>query len=381
MPTGHLKSKVVKMYKKQVAIIDVGSSELRAVVAESGVNNTFIIKGKKTFSYDGFSSGAFFDIDILKSALLSAGDYLKRVARKDVDTVFVGVPGDFTQIIVKDSQISFEKSKKITEEDVDKLYDGAFVSPSAKTTLINRSAVVYELGDFRRLANPIGSQSEILKGKLSFIVCDNYFIECFKPALKACGFNNVEFVSTPLAEAMYLFDAESRDRISILVDVGYITTTLSVVQGDGIVYQYTFDYGGGYITGVISQSFDIDFDDAEILKRKINLSRITDGNPLEILDGNKGRYYSISELKNIVSTCIDNFCEEISNALDKVGFNIPEYVPLKITGGGIAFIRGAKEHVANRLGMSVELIAPAVPLMDSPLESAVLSLLDIALQQ
>lgn len=369
------------MHKKQVAIIDVGSSEIRAVVAESGVNNTFIIKGRTSFPYDGFANKTFFDVETLKSVLLSVGDYLKGVARSDVDTVYIGVPGEFTQVIVKDSQISFEKSKKITDEDVDKLYDGAFVSPSAKTTLINRSAVVYELGDFRRLANPIGAQSEILKGKLSFIVCDNYFIDCFKSALKTCGFKNVEFVSTALAETMYLFDAETRDRIAILADVGYISTTLSVVQGDGIVYQHAFNYGGGYITAAISQHFDIDFEDAEILKKRINLSRITDGNPLEILDGEKGRYYSISELKGIVSMCIDNFCEEISGALDNVGFNIPEYVPLKITGGGIAFIRGAKSHVATRLGMSVETIAPAIPLMDSPLESSVLSLLDIALQQ
>lgn len=369
------------MYKKQVAIIDVGSSEIRAVVGEKGVNNTFIIKGKSAFPYEGFADATFFDVDGFKTAILSAGQYLKSVARSDVHTVYVGVPGDFTQVFVKGSQISFEKSKKVTDADVDKLYDATFVTNLGNTSLINRSAVIYELADFRRLANPIGVQTEVLKGKLSFITCNNYFMECVKAGLQSCGFNNVEFVSTALAQAMYLFDAESRDRIAILADVGYITTTISVVQGDGIVYQRSFNYGGGYITGVISENFDVDFDVAETIKRKISVSRITDGNPLEILDGENGKYYSIDELKKLVIMCIDNFCEEVMISLEKVGFTIPDYVPLKITGGGLSFIRGAKEHVSARLGMIVETIAPSVPLMDNPLESSILSLLDIALQQ
>ena len=52
-----------------------------------------------------------------------------------------------------------------------------------------------------------------------------------------------------------------------------------------------------------------------------------------------------------------------------------------LTGGGIAFLRGAKEHVANRLGMDVRILTPNVPLMNKPTESAVLSLMDLALEQ
>ena len=112
------------MHKKQVAILDVGSSEIRAVVGERGVNNTFIIKGKTSFAYEGFSDGAFYDVNGLRQALLSAGDYLKRVARGDVNVVYVGVPGDFTEVMVKGSQISFPKAKKITDED-----RSAFIAP------------------------------------------------------------------------------------------------------------------------------------------------------------------------------------------------------------------------------------------------------------
>ncbi len=78
---------------------------------------------------------------------------------------------------------------------------------------------------------------------------------------------------------------------------------------------------------------------------------------------------------------MENLCEKIMEGLEESGFNIPEYIPLMITGGGISFIRGAKEHVAKRIGMPVSILKPKVPMMESPLESSILSLLNLALEQ
>lgn len=368
------------MQKKEVAVIDVGSSKITAVVGERGINKTFIIKGRYSYDYDGFDDGVFFGVEKLKRVLIALTEDIKKTCRGTVETVYVGVPGEFTQVIVKDSQISFSKKKKISEDDVDTLFDAAFVLASNKYTLINRSAIVYELDDFRRLANPVGSFSEILKGRLSFIVCSNYFIEAVKPVIEAAGVKNVECVSSALAQALYLVDAETRDRIAVIADVGYITTTLNIVQGDGILYQKSFPYGGGYITAAITEKFSIDFDVAEKLKRKVNLSRINSGT-YDLIDGENGEYYGLEDVKNTVNRSLDVLCENISSALENSGYTVPEYVPLMITGGGIAYIRGAKEHVSGRLGCAVEILSPKVPLMDKPTESAILSLMELALEQ
>ena len=368
------------MQKKQVAIIDVGSSKITAIIGERGINKTFIIKGRYVFDYDGFENGTFYDVDGFKGVLLQAVDCLKKACRGSLETVYVGVPGEFTKVIMKDSQISFSKKKKITEEDVDALFEAAFVLPSSQYSLINRSAIVYELDDFRRLANPVGAMSEILNGKLSFVVCSNYFIEVVKPTLESAGVREVECVSTSLAQALYLVDPETRDRIAVLVDIGYITT-FSIIQGDGILYQRSFSYGGGYITASIVEKFGIAFDVAEKLKRKLNLSCIATKSAFDVLDGENGEYYSIDDAKNAVMSSLDVLCENIADSFDQSGFIVPDYVSVMVTGGGISYIRGAKEHLSNRLGSAVEIIAPKVPLMDKPTESSILSLLDLALEQ
>lgn len=364
------------MRKKLIAVLDVGSSKITAVAGERGVNKTFLIKARKEFAYDGFSEREFFDTEELKRTLISCAHYIKNAVGEETDTVYVGVPGAFTDVTVKDSQLSFPKKKKITEKDTDNLFDSAFVLSSSKKILINRSAIAFELDGYRRLANPIGETSEILKGKLSFITCDSYFIENFKPILIGSGFSTVEFVSSSLAEAMYLLDAETRDRIAILLDVGYISTTYSLIQGDGILYQESFDFGGGHITGAISERTGASFDDAEYLKRKVSLTTLPK-NGYDVISCENGQYYSAEVVRGVIRECLDVLCEKIDEAADNSGYAIPEYVPFEITGGGISYIRGAKAHLSSRLGAYTEIVAPKVPLKEKPTESSVLSLLDL----
>ena len=369
------------MKKNDVAILDFGSLGVTAMVGERGVNKTFVIKGESFFKYDGFADGRFFNEEKLVEILNEATQEIKKIMRTLPNTIFVGVPGAFTTVSVKDGRISFAKKKKITEEDVDMLFDAAFKMSSKEKTLINRSAILYELDDHRRLANPVGVTCEVLKGKLSFIECDNYFIDSVVPTLKSAGFKNVECVSSPLATALYLLPPETRDRVSFIADVGYITTTVSVIQGDGIIYQRTFDYGGGYITAALTERLDVDFDVAESIKRKINLCTLRSDGVYDLIDATNGNYFDVEEVKSIVKESLDVLCEEISNFLEQAEFVLPEYVPLSITGGGIAYIRGAKEHVSGRLNMAVEVLAPSVPLMDKPIRSSILSLLDLAINQ
>lgn len=379
MSFGQVHDKDKTMQKKEVAVIDVGSSKITAVIGERGINKTFVVKGRYSYDYDGFDDGAFFDVEKLKNILYTIACNIKKTS--SVDTVYVGVPGEFTQVYVKESQISFAKKKKIQEEDVDALFEAAFILSSTKYTLINRSAIVYELDDFRRLANPVGSISTVLKGKLSFVVCSNYFIEAVKPSFEMAGIKHVECVSTALAQALYLVEAETRDRIAVIADVGYISTNFTIIQGDGILYQKSFGYGGGYITATLTERFSVPFEVAESIKRKVSLSHISSNPALDFVEDEDGQFYSVEDVKKTMIFSLDNLCEGIAEAIESSGYKIPEYVPLMVTGGGISYIRGAKEHLSARLGCAVEVIAPKVPLMDKPTESSILSLFELALEQ
>ncbi|MBQ9514117.1 MAG: pilus assembly protein PilM [Clostridia bacterium] len=369
------------MKKKQAVVLDVGSSKISAYIGERSINNTFLIKGQSSVEYEGFCDGAFIDEEQFDESVRLLIENVSKFSHDPIDTVYVGIPGAFTSVIVRESQISFPKKRKIDNSDIDTLYDSAFVLSSSSSTLISRSAIYYELDDFRRINNPIGYISETLKGKLSFIVCDNYFIEKIVKPLKEEKVITVKCIPTAFAEGMYLVDASVRDRIALVLDVGYISSTLAVIQGGGILYQKSFPFGGGIITGSIANKYDLDFNVAETVKRKVNLCSSSNGKGYyNVIDAENGEYYPSEEIKSIVINCIDDLCEQIFDALEEFKITLPEYVSLMITGGGISYLRGAKERVCERLGLSVDILKPTVPLMDKPVCSSYLSLLDIALR-
>ena len=370
------------MKKETAMILDVGSSKITSLIGEKGVNKTFIVKGQKDFAYEGFCDGEFFDLSSLEKAITDGMENLIQNAGEKVKTVFISVPAEFTTVLQKDYQITLAKRRRITEEDVNQLFDEAFSDNLEGYTLINRSSILFELDDFRRFADPVGEYSETLKGKLSFVLCKNYYIEKFTPILKELGVERVEYVSSILAEGLFLVEPEVRDRVAVIIDIGYISSSFFIVQGDGLVYQRAFSYGGGYITANLAEEFDVEFDIAERLKRKINICLETsEEDNYEIIDGEEGYYFPSDKVKDIAIDALDNICAEIEKSIISSRLNIPDYVPVYITGGGISYIRGAKEHVSRRIGMNVEVIGPSVPLYNKPTNASCLAVLDLALSQ
>ncbi|MBE5756835.1 MAG: hypothetical protein E7342_03440 [Clostridiales bacterium] len=370
------------MRRETAMVLDVGSLKITSLIGERGVNKTFIVRGQKDFEYEGFCDGEFFDVNSLELAIEKSVENLVQNAGQKVKTVFVGVPAEFTTVIQKDYQIALQKRRKITEEDVNRLFDESFSTNLDSYTLINRSSILFELDDFRRFADPVGEVSETLKGRLSFVLCKNYFIDKITPKLKSMGIDNIEYVSANLAQGLFLVEPETRDRVAILIDVGYISSSFSIIQGDGLVYQRAFSYGGGYITANLSEEFGVDFDIAESLKRKINICLDnSDDDNYEIINGEEGYYFIANKVNEIAVEALDNICAEIEKSVISSKFNIPSHIPVYVTGGGISYIRGAKEHIAKRISMNVEVIGPKVPLYNKPTNSSCLSVLDLALSQ
>ena len=103
------------MGRKSVAVLDVRSSEVAVFLGERGVNNTFVFKASKTESYDGYENGKFYSEENLSSAIFRALSAVEQICGERIRTLFVGVPGEFTEVVPKEQEIGFPKKKKITQ--------------------------------------------------------------------------------------------------------------------------------------------------------------------------------------------------------------------------------------------------------------------------
>ena len=364
-----------------VIAIDVGSSKVIAVSGERGVNGTFAVDAFSEFRYEGFSEGKFFDEAEFKQTIINALTAVCDSSKYKVREVFVGVPGAFIRIENRKFRLSFGRKKKITAKDKEDLLEaGRRKIDAAGYEVAYGSGVYFSLDDNRKVVDPVGCVSGSIGGLITYQLCENYFTGLVRDAVANVCRANVNFVYDGYAEGRFLLGRCDADAVKVIVDVGYIATTSTVFVGDGVIAKDSLDCGGGYITAALVENYGLSIGAAERLKREISLGYVRGGQSKYVVeDDGDVKNYPVEEVNEIVKGVLDEIAGNIDEFLEENSgkINVGE---VYLTGGGIAYMRGAKEHLAGRLGQAVEVLAPAVPQYNKPIYASALSLLDFALE-
>lgn len=370
------------MKSKSVAVLDIRSSEICAAVGERGVNNTFIIKSKYTCAYDGYAEGELLDVgsfnlavsEVMKNTLSAVGERIR--------VLHVGVPGEFLKLTTADKVISFSSPKRIGASDMEDLVALAQPAEPKGYTAIKHSALYYILSDKRRVIDPLGAESDSLRGRFCFFYCRNAFIECLVNALgNFSDVTDLDLIPDCLAQSNYLIAPEQRDGYAVLFDLGYISSTYNVSCGNGLIFSESFSVGIGHVAALLMSELEIPFEVAAEFLGKVNLNaKEKIGAVSEVKY--KGEMYSFatSTLKDLIREGLDGICETIEECRQSFTGKDLSGKPLLVTGEGLQTVRGTVEHLSSRLVTHVEIIAPKLPYYDKPHFSSLFSLLSAALQ-
>lgn len=368
------------MRNKSVAVLDIRSNEMTAVVGERGVNNTFIIKSKYTCPYEGYAEGELLDVHSFAAAV---ADVVKSTlsAMNGIKTFYVSVPGEFLKLVNVDRVISFPSAKKINLNDCQNLVEAAKPPVEESWMTIRHSCLYYVLSDKRKVIYPIGAISDSLQGKFCFFKCRSAFAGCLMDAFKRFKeIQTVRLIPSNYAEAMYLVEPERRDECAVLFDLGFISSTYSVICGNGILYSESFSLGIGHIGVYLMEALDIPYQVAMTFLSTVNLNAKEKlGDNAECVYEGNTYTFSTAEIRDKIREGLDGFCEAIEECRQCYTGKDIEGKPILVTGEGVKAVRGAVEHIEGRLVKTLEPIAPKVPYYDKPRFSSLFSLLDTAL--
>lgn len=368
------------MFKRSVAVLEIGSKNVTCVIAQRGVNGTFIIKSVAEKKYDGFDGGKFFSKKSVSEAIMSVISETSKNVRMRISDLYVGVPGEFSTVRTQNHTLAFNRKKRIGEKEIRELYNWFTLDKSSDYVITDVSAIYFELDDSRRVLHPQGAKTYKLTGYLSYMLCTKEFQHIVGNTCRTVGVKNIHYISESLAECDYLLNEQQKEYPRVLIDCGYLTTNVCVAYGGGVLFQKAFSYGGGYITASLIDAFDIGLDFAEKLKRTINLGFDVKSTEKYTVTLNDDFIVVPIEKANLtVRACLDELAGQISNLLTEWHIECDRNVPAALTGGGISYMRGAKELLASRLDSGIFIVVPPVPAMNLPDKSACLSLLDRAL--
>ncbi|MCM1437940.1 MAG: hypothetical protein NC131_01840 [Roseburia sp.] len=370
------------MRNKSVTVLDIRSSEICAAIAEKGVNNTFIIKSKYSQPYEGFAEGEILDVDDFVSAVKHALGNVLSSADSPAKCVYVGVPCEFTEAVQTDKVISFQSSQRISQKHIQSLINNSRPVVRQDETIIKCGAQYFVLSDKRRLVNPVGMVSDSLRAKLSFFKCKTVFLDTVTRALNGVApFKEIVWLPQNYTEGLYLIEPEKRDGYALLFDMGFISSTFSVLCGNGVAFGEAFSIGVGHIAVLLMEALDIPYQAALELMKKVNLNAKDTQSSVSEYYSADGEIYAFEtgELRALIKEGLDGICEMLETCLQSFTPKDMTGAPIYITGEGVNVIRGTIEHFSSRLVTPVEVTAPNLPYYDKPQFSSLFSLLHAAL--
>lgn len=368
----------MKINKDIVSVMDFGSSKITLLTAKSEVNNSFKLMSSVDIDYEGFGSGEFIEPNNLKNQIMQAINLAERELQCKLHNIFVGVPAEFSFTFEKTLVKTFPKKVKITSKIIDNLYlEDDEISPYTTHSIINKSPLFYIINEDNKTNDPIGQYATKIQAVTSYILVENNFKMQIGSILESLGVKNYDFLSNSLAEGVYLIDEHKRNEGAILIDCGFITTSVGIVLGDGLKGLKSFSLGGGFITADLAKVLDISYDEAEELKTQAIITLKPTG--MDYYQLQNGKKFGVKNVNEIILGRLDGICELIKKCLSSMDFELPNYIPLSFTGGGLNFFEGILDYLRKEFMRPIELISPKALLYSRPDLSSSISLLNMAI--
>lgn len=370
--------------KNIAAAIDFGTSKIVTLLAESGGFNRCDIIGSGTVPYDGFMNGSWNSPDTLKEAVRNSINAAELEGKTRIKEIYVGVPCEYMRVVTADAAADVTaEDGRVVDADVMALEDAAADKlrlASQDAMIIHRSPAWFAVDGGKKTMSPVGLKGQTLRGKISFILADPAFIEDVTGLLLSLGVGVLGFLAPSMGESMLLLSLEERDRVAALVDIGYLSSEFSVIEGDAIVYHAVLPMGAGHITADIASELQIPMRAAERIKREyIFLPDEFDppGDP-EVTDESGQRVtFPRSLVQSIVENSVGELIRMIDLALKDCESLLTGRSQVFITGGGIAMMRGGREYLAGKLGRSVKVSMVKTAKLNSPVYASALGLIDL----
>ena len=374
------------MRDESVAVLDIRSGEISLLIGSKGVNGTFVLRGFYSEKYEGYSvQNGILDVASFRRAVSICVNSARQNYDGEIKTIYVGVPSGAIRVQTKGHANSYPRKRKISSQDVDALYESGLNALMASGRVIRRSDMYFTLGDNRKYFDKgdlYGVPTTMLKGALCYYFIEDTFYESVSAILRELQIEDVHFIPSTLAQSIYLIPQKKREDYAFLLDIGYRTSSFTVIYGNGIVHEESFDCGVKTVLDRLVTEMQVDFSVAEemLATTKVTFGNVPDGVPWNI---EQGKQYSAREINEHIKWGIYALTQQIQDFFAKyykdgmtTGLTVN---PIGLTGEGVLAIQGISGVVSNVLDRLTEVVAPDLPYYDKPTYSSHISLLNMAL--
>jgi len=289
--------------------IDVGTYEVRVVVAEQGALNSLpTILGTGRAESKGLRHGYIINTsDVVKSVRLAILQAEKSSGFK-IKKAFISIGGiGLSGISSQGSTMVSRADQEVTETDIEQAI--LVAEESISSALIQNRKIIYsiptgfKLNGKNVLGRTLGLKGVKLETKVLFISCIEPHLDDLVDAIEEAGVEVIDVVASPIAASFLTLSKSQKIAGCVLANIGAETVSIVVFDNNIPISLEVFPIGGNDITNDIALGLKISLEEAEAIK----------------LGGITATSYSRKKLEEIISARLGDVFELIEVHLKKIG--------------------------------------------------------------
>ena len=260
--------------KEIIVALEFGTSSIRGIAGKKKPDGTIqILDIEQERTTDAIQRGVIYNIDKTTQAITNIVTRLGENQNIHIRRAYVGIGGQSLHSDGNFISRGLEMKVKITPELVDNLMDNNRATQYTDAQILDVVPQEYVVGN-RTIADPVGIQSDQIEARFLNIVAKNTLVENIQKCMRMAGIEIADMFIAPMTLAdVLLSDSEKRSGCA-MVDFGAGTTTVAVYNGNLLRHLVVIPLGGNNITNDIATAHQMEFEEAEGLKRKYGIAYV-----------------------------------------------------------------------------------------------------------
>lgn len=362
--------------------LDIGSTSIRAVVAQTNGGSELHILGLAEVPSQGIHKGVVTSIEDAVSAISSVWEKVERMTGTPVEHAWASING--SHILAQSSHGVIAVSKadgEIKEEDVDRVVEAAqAVATPPNYEILHVLPRSFVVDNQSGIKDPVGMTGVRLEVEAQIIEGQSAQIKNLTKCIYRTGVDIDDLVLAILANAEAVLTKRQKELGVVLINLGGSTTSILVFEEGDPLHTAILPVGSGHITNDVAIGLRTSIDLAERLKLEFGHAQSSEVGKREDVDlaeisTEEGRI-SRRQLAEIIEARLVEIFNLVNKELERIDRKGMLPAGVVLTGGG-AKLPGVVE-VAKRefklpasLGYPVEVASPLEKINDLSFTTAI----------
>ncbi len=335
--------------KSFITALDIGTRNIRLLMVQQSSKKELELVTFIQNPVHGMTARGVSDIDQLAESLKEIVQQAEQSSSKKIKDVYLNVGGSRFKAIPTHSLISVSRAdREISQKDIDRVLEAAkIINLPSNYEIWDVVPKEFIVDDQKGIQKPLGMKGARLEVEGLLLTIFTPSQEKIEKAVLKAGLNIQDAFISPLASAEAVLTAEEKEKGATVVDIGAGLTKLAIYSKGALLWTAIFPLGSENITDDLTVGLQIDFSQAEDLKKGIK--------PSADLKKKKTRSkVGVKEQSKIIRSRLKDILEELNDQVLNACSRQDLPAGIILTGGG-AKLKGLEEIAKKEFKLPVKL--------------------------